>query len=1482
MKRESKVFIVSAVLLLVVFFSKILLADTGKPSPKLSNLSQTTIGDPQFKKAEVIQRTKKLQMPFIANEGQTDERVMFYANTFGGTVFVTKDGEIVYSLPHRKNAGADAHAHNRPVNPPGSHNKGEKGRVTPPFAKGNAGGFDDVHHSSPAPDSSGQADPQHNKRQNTSDAKQEKGARGVVLKEEIIGGRIDKIKGLKKAITTVNDLRGNDPAKHKTNIPTYEVVTLGEVYEGIELKLKAYGNNIEKLFYVKPNADPGQIKLKLSGAKSIRVNEEGQLEAETALGIVTFTRPLAYQEIQGKRVEVAGEYTTPVTNPPAFSFNKQSHEGPGSELTYGFHVKDYDRTKELVIDPLLASTYLGGSPGSDYAYSMAIDHDGNIYVTGHSNSPEFPTTSGAYDTFPPGGGIFISKLNEDLTRLLASTYLGAGAGYSIAIDTDGDIYVTGRTTSDFPTTQNAYDTSFNGGKDAFVSKLNGDLTKLLASTFLGGVDDDYGYSITIDSTGNVFVSGETQLSDFPTTHDAYDTSFNDNYSYDVFVSKLNSDLTNLLGSTCLGGSHYDYVSSLTIDSDGNIFVAGYTWSADFPTTPGAYDTTYNKSSGAPDGDAFVSRLNSNLTGLLASTYLGGSRTEYCYSAAIDLNGNIYIAGYTGSSDFPTTPGAYETSGNYGGFVSKLSGDLTNLLASTYLNESSGNTIAIASEGVIFVAGSGIYVVKLSEDLTNLLASKRIGESRNNCKSMAIDSGGNIYVTGSAWSAGFPTTNGAYDTFNSYGDYDAFISKLDSDLTNLLASTYLGEGGGSGQDSGESIATDKNGNVYITGYTQSSDFPTTTGVYDISFDNTGNYDVFVSKLSSDLTSLLVSTYLGGTGWEWSHSISIDLGGNIYIAGSTGSSDFPTTPGAYETSGNYGGFVSKLSGDLTNLLASTYLSYLFGTSIVIDSDENIFISGTTYSTSTYDFSDVFTLKLNGDLTDMLASIYFGGSAWDYIDWNSDRSIAIDSEGNIYVTGYTYSSDFPTTTDAYDTSFNGYFIDIYYTASDAFVTKLSGDLKEVLASTFLGGSAFSIEDELYGNKGNSIAIDSTGNVYINGSTSSTDFPTTPGGYETSGGNGFVSKLSANLTSLLASTYFTASGSIAIDSNDNIYVAGGSSLSKLNNDLASLLRSASLSEGSISSIHIDSDKNIYVTGYTDSSDFPITAGAYDTSYNYSGDAFVSKFDSNLSANPVAVPYVGTNLSVDGNLDESGWDIATDVSNVVIGTTNNTAKFGVLWDSTYLYVGMKVLDDTLYNDSTYVHEDDSVEIYIDGDHNHSTTYDSYDRQFIKGWNDSTLFEQHGKKTGVLHGWASISGGYSIELAIPWSNLGVTPTAGMTIGFSVGYNDDDDGSGRDGQAVWIGTENNYKDTSALGDIVLEANPDLITVPYISTNLTVDGNVSESAWDITTAVSKVVIGTTNNTTTFGVLWDNTYLYVGMTVLDDTLYNDSTSVWQDDGV
>ncbi|MBE7445935.1 MAG: SBBP repeat-containing protein [Planctomycetia bacterium] len=584
MKREMRGFVVlSVVLLLILSLPNILLAgqdDMSGPSSRPSN-PQSEIQHPKLNTAEITQRTKKLQMPFIANEGQTDEKVAFYANTFGGTVFVTKDGEIVYALPYRKNVGADART--RPVNPPVSPmNKGRVERFAPPFARGNTRGFE-MHPISPVPDSSGQAGPQHGRKQGASEAKQEKEARGVVLKEEIVGGRINKIQGEMKSITTVNDFRGNDPSKHKTHIPTYDVVTLGEAYEGIELKLKAYGNNVEKLFYVKPGADPGMIKMKLSGAKALRVNEEGQLEAETALGIVKFTKPIVYQEPKvPSSATKENRSSAPLEGRAGGDgdiggrqYIESTYVVTGNE--YSFKLEKYDKTQGIVIDPLLASTYLGGSgSGFDSGNAIAIDSHGNIYVAGETQSSDFPTTTGAYNT--SGGGGFVSKFNGDLTSLLASTYIGVSIS-AIIIDTEGNIYVAGGDT---------------------VLKLNGALTSLLVSKSLSGGSIS---SIAIDTGGNVYVAGG-------------DT-----------VSKFNGDLTSLLASKSLSGGT---ISAIAIDAKENIYVTGWSWSSDFPTTQGAYDTSFNGSD-----DAFVSKLNGDLTSLISSTYLGGINDDRASSIAID-------------------------------------------------------------------------------------------------------------------------------------------------------------------------------------------------------------------------------------------------------------------------------------------------------------------------------------------------------------------------------------------------------------------------------------------------------------------------------------------------------------------------------------------------------------------------------------------------------------------------------------------------------------------------------------------------------------------------------------------------------------------------------------------------------------------------------------------------------------------------------
>ena len=439
---------------------------------------------------------------------------------------------------------------------------------------------------------------------------------------------------------------------------------------------------------------------------------------------------------------------------------------------------------------------------------------------------------------------------------------------------------------------------------------------------------------------------------------------------------------------------------------------GETGSTAFPTTSGAYDTSFN---GVYYTDVFVSKLDGGLTSLLASTYLGGSHYDYGKSIALDASGNVYVMGYTRSTDFPTTSGAYTTShsGDHDVFVSKLNSGLTSLLASTLLG------------------GSGYE------------------EGR----SLILDKSGNVYVTGHTQSANFPTTGGAYNTSINGGD--VFVSKLDGGLTSLLASTFLG---GSGPEGGNSITLDISGNVYVTGGTRSTDFPTTSGAYDTSL---GYHDAFVSKLDGGLTSLLASTFLGGSGVDIGLSLTLDTSGNVYVTGRTASTDFPTTSGAYNTSVNGG--------------------------------------------------DVFISKLNGGLTSLLASTFLGGSGNE-----GGQSITLDTSGNVYVTGGTDSTNFPTTSGAYSTSFNGSY--------DVFVSKLNSGLSSLLASTFLGGSDLG-GSGLAGDAGSSLTLDTSGNVYVTGITASTDFPTTSGAYDTSynggiGGIGsgdvFVSKLDGNLSAV------------------------------------------------------------------------------------------------------------------------------------------------------------------------------------------------------------------------------------------------------------------------------------------------------------------------------------------------------------------------------
>jgi hypothetical protein len=450
-------------------------------------------------------------------------------------------------------------------------------------------------------------------------------------------------------------------------------------------------------------------------------------------------------------------------------------------------------------------------------------------------------------------------------------------------------------------------------------------------------------------------------------------------------------------STFLGGTSSDGGFEVAVDGQGNAYVAGFTFSSNFPTTSGAFDTSFN----AGTSDAFVTKLNPAGSALVYSTYLGGSNIDSGRGIAVDSQGNAYVSGNTGSADFPTTPGAHDTSlgGGQDAFVTKLNATGSALVYSTYLGGSSGD-------------GSG--------------------------DNMDLDGLGNAYVTGLTFSTNFPTTVGAHDTTHN-GSVDAFVTKLNMTGSGLAYSTFLG---GASSDQGLGVTVDGLGNAYATGNTGSSGFPTTVGA----FDNTlgGSQDAFVTKLNSLGSNLVYSTYLGGSASDSGTEIAVDGVAAAYATGFTASADFPTTSGAFDTTSNGAddAFVTKLNTSGSTLDYSTYLggsSGDFGLGIVVDSQSAAYVTGTTTSTnfpmtsdafdSTHNGGDdAFVTKVNTAGSGLTSSTYLGGSGGD-----QGHGVAVDSQGSAYVTGSTFSSNFPTTAGAFDTSLNG-------GSGDAFVTKLS----------------------------------------------------------------------------------------------------------------------------------------------------------------------------------------------------------------------------------------------------------------------------------------------------------------------------------------------------------------------------------------------------------------------------------------------------------
>ena len=721
----------------------------------------------------------KLPLSFEANQGQTDKNVRFISRGQGYGLFLTPT-EAVLSL-HKSEAS-----------------KNKPGKSKQHISSVSAGGKG-VNQSV----------------QNSHDEV-------ATLRMKLLGSNPNPhMKGVDELPGKVNYFRGKDSKHWQNNIPTYSKARYEQVYPGIDLVYYGNQRQLEYDFIIAPGADPQNVRLAFDGAQKVTIDKQGDALLHTRVGDVRLNKPFAYQIIDGERHAVDVSF---VLNNNS-SVHKQKNQLKSKHI--GFEVVAYDSSQALIIDPILAySSYLGGA-SDDLGYGIAVDSAGNAYITGTTNSTNFPVANANYSNLQGDTDVFVTKIDSSGSKVLYSTYLGGtwnegasswdgsnanGRGGSIAVDNAGNAYVTGITASyDFPTV-NALYPNYGGFDDAFVTKLNSNGSQLIYSTFLGGRELDYGSSIAVDSSGNSYITGMTVSSDFPTVDPIYSTM----KGFDAFVTKINTNGSKVLYSTYLGGNLDDLGYGIAVDITGNAYVTGRTHSNDFPVVNALFP---NFAGGYYD--AFVTKLSASGSQILYSTYLGGGGDDHGFSMAVDRLGNAYVTGYTQSINYPVVNAVYPNLGGGGvdAFVTKLNTSGSQVLYSTYLGGSSWDY------------GYGI----------------------------AADSAGNAYITGLTASSNFPMVNALY--VNLRGSVDAFVTKLSPSGAQVPYSTYLG---GNNNDIGYSIAVDSIGNFYIAGQTLSSDFPTHANDSSIiSYDshyNGGAGDAFLVKIS-DTTTLPNSATLG---------------------------------------------------------------------------------------------------------------------------------------------------------------------------------------------------------------------------------------------------------------------------------------------------------------------------------------------------------------------------------------------------------------------------------------------------------------------------------------------------------------------------------------------------------------------------------------------------------------------------------------------
>jgi hypothetical protein len=910
----------------------------------------------------------------------------------------------------------------------------------------------------------------------------------MAVRMTMIGANPDApVEGLELLPGKSNYLIGNDRKQWRTDVPNYGKVRYREAWPGVDVVYYGNQRQLEYDFVIKPGADPDSIRLRFEGAEQIEIDGTGELVLRTSRGEIRQHKPVIYQEAGGVRKPIQGGYELL------------------GENKVRFRLSNYDRSRSLVIDPILAySTFLGGS-GRDLASAIAVDSSGAAYVTGTTLSPNFPVVGGAAVSTNQGV-VFVSKLNSAGTALVYSTEISGPdngcEGSGIAVDALGNAYVTGNTASQSFPTVNAIQGTFGGVVDAFIFKLNPSGNGFIYSTYVGGSGYDSGMGIAVDSSGNAYITAMTQSFHVPTSPGAFrgDLSF---AGTGTFVTKLNSTGGRVY-TTLLDPKAFSFTlgNAIAADNAGNAYVTGYVGFGDdgsppaFPTTPGAFQTTFRGGV-----DAFVTKLNPAGTALVYSTFLGGSGDVQGAGIAVDASGAAYVVGSTNASDFP--------------------------------GPISGSALTRATDA---------FIVKLNPAGTALVYGRYLGGIHDDyAKAVSVDAAGNAYVTGSTSSPDFPLTNALQTAPVGLGG-PIFRSALNpsswleasagivTDITQIVVHpripSLLYAVGPSGRNSSVDIiykSTD-------SGATWSnSGFPTNLFTFALFFDPS-NPSILYQVAA---TGVFKSTNAGASWIRMTGGLPVNAKGaalplistyavdtvntNILYLGLSGSTVYVTTNGGVSWSPVGSGlpsspYVPTLSTD--PFIAKVVYATVYGAGVFKSTDAGRTWTLVYNNPSTNGGSLKITAPGTGYLYNSFSSPLLkmtnGGSAWTLANFNGPRVTTVAADlgdpNKIYL---------GTTTGVYATADGGNtwarlgltlasssVMDIeidptntanLYAAVVAnivpYVAKVNGAGTALVYSTYLAGGAGSFDQA----GGTGISVDNRGDVYVTGE-SVPSFPTTP----------------------------------------------------------------------------------------------------------------------------------------------------------------------------------------------------------------------------------------------------------------------------------------------------------------------------------------------------------------------------------------------------